>query len=94
LRCIVRRAELLARQAEAILASVQTPRGAAPRVYYGRAPDGLVGSPGAGAAAPDTEILTSPLIALVERAGEVVTQTELISRVFGRTCSLILRAAG
>lgn len=44
------RAELLARQAEAILASVQTPRGAAPRVYYGRGPDGLVGSPGAGAA--------------------------------------------
>jgi iron complex transport system substrate-binding protein len=36
------RAELLARQAEAILASVQTPRGAAPRVYYGRGLDGLV----------------------------------------------------
>jgi iron complex transport system substrate-binding protein len=46
----VDRAELLARQAEAILASVRAPRGAAPRVYYGRGPDGLVGSPGAGAA--------------------------------------------
>jgi iron complex transport system substrate-binding protein len=43
------RAELLARQAEAILASVQTPRGAAPRAYYGRGADGLVGSPGGGA---------------------------------------------
>jgi iron complex transport system substrate-binding protein len=43
------RGELLARQAEAILAAVATPRGAAPRVYYGRGPDGLVGTPGSGA---------------------------------------------
>jgi iron complex transport system substrate-binding protein len=44
------RAELLAQQAEAILAAVPKPRGATPRVCYGRGPDGLVGSPGAGAA--------------------------------------------
>jgi iron complex transport system substrate-binding protein len=43
------RGELLARQAEAILAAVPISRGAAPRVYYGRGPDGLVGSPGSGA---------------------------------------------
>jgi iron complex transport system substrate-binding protein len=43
------RGELLARQAEAILAAVPTPRGAGPRVYYGRGPDGLVGTPGLGA---------------------------------------------
>jgi iron complex transport system substrate-binding protein len=43
------RAELLARQAEAILAAVPKPPGAAPRVYYGRGPDGLVRSPGASA---------------------------------------------
>jgi iron complex transport system substrate-binding protein len=43
------RAELLARQAEAILASVPMLKGQAPRVYYGRGPDGLVGSPGSGA---------------------------------------------
>jgi iron complex transport system substrate-binding protein len=43
------RAGLLARQAEAILAAVPTLRARAPRVYYGRGVDGLVGSPGAGA---------------------------------------------
>jgi iron complex transport system substrate-binding protein len=43
------RGELLARQAEAILAAVPVARGAAPRVYYGRGPDGLVGTPGSGA---------------------------------------------
>jgi len=43
------RAELLARQAEAILAAVPMSQGMAPRVYYGRGPDGLVGSPGSGA---------------------------------------------
>jgi iron complex transport system substrate-binding protein len=43
------RAGLLARQAEAILAAVPTLRDRAPRVYYGRGADGLVGSPGAGA---------------------------------------------
>jgi iron complex transport system substrate-binding protein len=43
------RGELLARQAEAILAAVPTPRGAVPRVYYGRGSDGLVGTPGSGA---------------------------------------------
>jgi iron complex transport system substrate-binding protein len=35
------RAELLAREAEAILAAVPSPQGAAPRVVYGRGPDGL-----------------------------------------------------
>ena len=43
------RGELLARQAEAILAAVPLSRGAAPRVYYGRGADGLVGSSGSGA---------------------------------------------
>jgi iron complex transport system substrate-binding protein len=43
------RGELLARQAEAILAAVPISRNAVPRVYYGRGPDGLVGTPGAGA---------------------------------------------
>ena len=43
------RAELLARQAEAILAAVPVSP-IAPRVYYGRGQDGLVGSPGSGAA--------------------------------------------
>jgi iron complex transport system substrate-binding protein len=43
------RGELLARQAEAILAAVPVAPGAAPRVYYGRGPDGLVGTPGSGA---------------------------------------------
>ena len=44
------RGELLAREAEAILAAVPMSRGTVPRVYYGRGPDGLVGSPGSGAA--------------------------------------------
>jgi len=44
------RAELLAREAEAILAAVPMSQGTAPRVYYGRGPDGLVGSTGSGAA--------------------------------------------
>jgi iron complex transport system substrate-binding protein len=44
------RAELLAREAEAILAAVPALQGNSPRVYYGRGSDGLVGSPGSGAA--------------------------------------------
>jgi iron complex transport system substrate-binding protein len=43
------RAELLAREAEAILAPVPHPKDKAPRIYYGRGSDGLVGSPGSGA---------------------------------------------
>jgi iron complex transport system substrate-binding protein len=43
------RAESLALEAEAILAAVPRSRGAPPRLYYGRGPDGLVGSPGSGA---------------------------------------------
>jgi iron complex transport system substrate-binding protein len=43
------RAEMLAREAEAILAAIPVSQRAAPRVYYGRGPDGLVGSPGSGA---------------------------------------------
>jgi len=43
------RGELLARQAEAILAAVRMPEGPVPRVYYGRGPNGLVGTPGSGA---------------------------------------------
>jgi iron complex transport system substrate-binding protein len=44
------RAELLAQEAEAILAAVPALRGTPPRVYYGRGPNGLVGSLGSGAA--------------------------------------------
>jgi iron complex transport system substrate-binding protein len=43
------RAGLLAREAEAILAAIPHARGKAPRIYYGRGSDGLVGSPGSGA---------------------------------------------
>jgi iron complex transport system substrate-binding protein len=43
------RAELLAREAEAILAAVPSSQEQAPRIYYGRGADGLVGSPGSGA---------------------------------------------